>query len=154
MTLLFRALAALACLALPALAHDGLHIDNAFARASAQSAAVFMTITNHGTADDRLIAARTDAADLVELHTHSQDADGVMQMLPVPEGFVIPAGGEHALARGGDHVMLMGLTRPLGDGDSLTLILTFEHAGEVTVAVPVDNARKADPGHEGHGTSP
>jgi hypothetical protein len=154
MTQLFRALAALVLLALPALAQDGLHIDNAYARSSAQSGGVFMTVANHGTADDRLIAARTDAADLVELHAHSQDANGVMQMLPVPEGFVIPAGGEHALARGGDHVMLMGLTRPLNDGDSLTLILTFEKAGEVTVAVPVDNARKADHTHSGHGSTP
>ena len=38
--------------------------------------------------------------------------------------------------------MLMGLTRPLKQGDVITLTLTFEHEGAVQVEAPVDNARK------------
>jgi copper(I)-binding protein len=124
-------------------AHDGVHINQPYVRAGAQSGGVFMVIVNHAAADDRLIAASTDAAQKVELHTHLEGADGVMQMVEVPEGFVIPAEGEHALERGGDHVMLMGLTRKLETGDTITLTLTFERAGEVTVEVPVDNDRPA-----------
>ena len=133
---------ALAALALPAHAHDGIQVEDAYARASAQSGAVFMTIVNHAASDDRLLSARTDAAVRAELHTQTEDANGMMQMPHVPQGIAVPAQGSHALAGGGDHVMLMGLTTPLTSGDTITLILTFERQGEVTLDVPVDNDRK------------
>ncbi|MEZ5911564.1 MAG: copper chaperone PCu(A)C [Paracoccaceae bacterium] len=134
-------------MATAALAHDGVAISDAYARASgvgAMTGAAFMVIENHAKADDRLIGARSDVAKRVELHTHKADANGVMQMLEVEEGFAIPAGGGHALARGGDHVMLMGLTRPLEQGDTFGLTLIFEKAGEVTITNPVDMERKPD----------
>jgi copper(I)-binding protein len=137
------ALAALVLFALPANAHDGVHVEDPYARATAQSGAVYMTIVNHSAEPDRLLSVRTDAAARAELHTHAETTDGVMQMLHVPEGFAIAGHETHALARGGDHVMLMGLTRPLNTGDTITLILTFEREGEVTLDVPVDNDRKA-----------
>ncbi len=136
------ALAAIVLFALPANADDGIHVDDAYARATPQSAAVFMAIVNHGPDADRLLSARTDAAGMAGLHTHAETADGVMTMPDVPEGFAIPGHDAHVLARGGDHVMLMGLTRPLKQGDTIRLILTFERAGEVTLEVPVDNDRK------------
>lgn len=140
-TLLVAAAATL-CLTFPAAANDGVQINDAYARASAASGAVFFEIENHQTDDDRLIAASADAvAAKVELHTHKEDANGVMQMMHVPEGFVVPGNGTHALARGGDHVMLMGLKGPLNTGDVISLTLTFERAGVVTVEVPVDNER-------------
>lgn len=138
---------ALTLFALPVLAQD-IQIVDGYARASAmmsKSGAAFMVIENHGAADDRLVAAASDVAEQVELHTHKEDANGVMQMIKVEEGFVIPAHGSHALARGGDHVMLMGLTRPLNDGDTVALTLTFEKAGEVQVDIPVDLERKDSP---------
>jgi copper(I)-binding protein len=76
------------------------------------------------------------------LHTHKANADGMMQMLHVPEGFVIPAGAEHALARGGDHVMFMGLNTKPAEGDLVPLTLVFEKAGEMQIMVPVDMNRK------------
>jgi copper(I)-binding protein len=142
-TLLAAATAAF--FALPALAHDGVHIENQYARSMGgigASGAIFMEITNHADVDDRLIDAASDVAQKVELHTHKEDANGVMQMLHVPEGFPIAALQGHDLKRGGDHVMLMGLTRELKDGDMVHLTLTFEHAGVVEIDVPVDNARK------------
>lgn len=154
----FRTAALAAFLALPAiapaLAHDGLAVRDAYARAAsaaAQSGAIFMVIENHRAIDDRLIAARSDVAQRVELHTHLSDASGVMRMVEVEDGFAIPAEGEHALARGGDHVMLLGLTRPLLDGEMVTLTLVFEQSGELTVEVPVDNARMDGGAHGGHG---
>ena len=42
-------------------------------------------------------------------------------MLKVEDGIVIPAGLTHDLERGGDHIMLMGVTRALKDGDILLL---------------------------------
>jgi len=143
------AAACAALLALPAAAHDGIHIENAYARVSAAgSGAVFLDIVNHSAEPDRLVAAATDAAARAELHTHIEDANGVMRMIKVEDGIPVEGGATRSLARGGDHVMLMGLTRALADGDTLTLTLTFERGDVITVEVPVDNARTA--GTAGH----
>jgi copper(I)-binding protein len=149
-------LAAAACLAAgAAFAHDGVHVENAYALTSgpgAMSGAVFFEIVNHSTTSpDRLIAASSDAAQRVELHTHLIDANGVARMVEVEDGFAVAPGETHALERGGDHVMLMGLTRPLADGDTIQLKLTFERAGEMIVEVPVDLDRAGAPMQGGHG---
>jgi copper(I)-binding protein len=137
-------------------AHHGIHITDPFARVSgpaAQSGAVFMVIENHGTADDRLVAAASAIAERVELHTHREEAGGVMRMIEVPEGFAIPAGGSHALAPGGDHVMLLGLRRSLAHGDTVPLTLTFARGEVITLEVPVDLERRPahGGGHHQHG---
>ncbi|WP_417243347.1 copper chaperone PCu(A)C [Celeribacter sp.] len=142
-TTLFAGLSALA-FAMPAFAAD-ITIDDAYARSSGMSAkagAAFFVIHNTGAEDDQLIDAKSDVAKRVELHTHKDMGDGVMKMLHVPEGFAIPAGGEHTLARGGDHVMFMGLNQGFAQGDILTVTLTFEKAGDITVEIPVDLERQ------------
>ena len=157
MRTLFAALIAI-CLAGAATAHDGIHVENAYARvamANAPTAAVFMNIVNHAPKADRLIAVESDVAGRAELHTHVMSADGMMQMLPVDGGLPIDAAGTRSLARGGDHVMLIGLTQPLAEGAQFTLTLTFENAGKLVVVVPVRNedpAGVAPMDHSGHGT--
>ena len=134
--------AAAVVLAVPPFA--GITIEDAYARTAspaAKSGAVFMTILNDGDAADRLVAASSDSAAKVALHRHVDAGNGVMKMNEAAGGFVIPAGGRHALARGGDHVMFMGLTGPWADGDVVHVILTFEKAGPMAVDVPVDQTR-------------
>ncbi len=46
------------------------------------------------------------------------------------------------MARGGDHVMFMGLTAPFEQGKTLSVTLNFEKAGEMVVEIPVDLERK------------
>jgi len=144
-----------------ALAGD-ITVKDAYLRVSgamAKSAAAFMTIENAG-AQDRLISATSDLAKKVELHTHQQETGGVMRMIHVEEGFAIPASGSHALSRGADHVMFMGLNSVPAQGEKITLTLTFENAGDVLVEVPVDNERaevgmdqgKMDHSTMGHGS--
>jgi copper(I)-binding protein len=105
-----------------------------------------MVIENTTDTDDRLISATSDVAQRVELHTHQADSAGNMQMVEVKEGFAIPAHGSHALARGGDHVMFLGLNRGLAHGDMVDVTLTFEKAGDVTLKIPVDLERQDGPG--------
>ncbi len=62
---------------------------------------MFLVLTNAGTADDTLIAA-TRRWPSGPSCTHLQDAEGVMRMVEVEDGFPVPAGGSHPLARGGD----------------------------------------------------
>ena len=129
-----------------------IEVLEAYARASSPSAssgAAFMVLKNLSDRDDRLISAESDVAQRVELHTHL-DVDGVMKMRAIEGGIALPAGGAHELARGGDHVMLMGLTNGLVDGQSIQLTLEFEKAGRVTIDVPVDLSRKPA-AHKRHG---
>lgn len=117
----------------------------------AKAGAAFMVIQNAGAADDRLIDARSDISMKTELHTHKAGDGGMMQMVHVPEGFVIPAGGEHALARGADHVMFMGLKSMPAQGEMVPVTLVFEKAGEVQIEVPVDMNREDAPMQGGMG---
>jgi len=150
---IFLAAVAAVFTAVPAFAQD-IMIGDAYARSSfpgAKTGAVFMMLQNHGAQDDRLIAASSPAAARVELHTHIAGADGVMKMREVEDGFVVPATGMHALQRGGDHVMLMGLNAPLVQDEAITLTLTFEKAGNIELIVPVDSERAAQEAPMGHG---
>lgn len=146
-------LAALAVLTpAAALAQDGLAIRDAYLRsANPKTAAAFMVLENHRDVECRLTGVSSDAAAMVELHTHSEQ-DGVMKMHKIEGGIAIPAGGEHALARGGDHVMLMGLAKPLAAGDTALLTLDFGPCGTQQVEVSLDNDRpaQAHKGHAGH----
>ncbi|MEL7133691.1 MAG: copper chaperone PCu(A)C [Pseudomonadota bacterium] len=150
----FAAAVTAAFFALPAIA-DGITVVDPYARAaspSAKAGAAFMMLKNESAQDDTLVAARTDVAARVELHTHIDAGDGVLKMVEVEEGFAIPAGETYHMKRGGDHVMLMGLTGPLEQGATIDVTLVFEKAGEMVVSIPVDNARKPEAGaHGGHG---
>ncbi len=151
MSFTFKMLAtvAAATLTTAAWAQDSITVEDAYARSSGKSAkagAAFMMIQNAGEADDRLIAAESDVAARVELHTHQVDANGVAKMIHVEEGFVIPAGETHMLKRGGDHVMFMGISAPFEHGATVPVTLIFEKAGEIAVDIPVDLERKGDHG--------
>lgn len=116
-------------------------ISDAYARfmPGGMSGAAFLVIENHGDTDDRLLGVASDAAAEVSLHSHTMTAEGIMQMGEIAGGIALPAGQSHALARGGDHVMFMGLTGPVGD--RVTLVLDFQHAEDMTIEIPVDNQR-------------
>lgn len=152
---MFRTLiaaAVAACLTLPAFAHDGFHVRDAYARAlpGARSGAIFLILENHTVAERRLTGATSDVAERIETHTHAE-SDGMMRMIHVEEGFAVPAGGERALARGGDHLMLMGLTRTLAQGDEIALTLEFDDGRTEAITVTVDNHRTEAAGGHGHG---
>lgn len=145
----------------PAAADDGkvgdLMLETPWARATpgaAKNGAAFMMIHNHGSATDRLVAAASDVAARVELHTHI-NKDGVMQMREVA-GIEVPAGGMAELKPGGFHVMMMGLKAPLKEGESFPLTLTFENAGSATVDVKIESVGAMsggmDHGKMGHGS--
>jgi len=118
--------------------HGNLEISSAWARATppaARTGGVYLTVVNHGSGAERLIAAGSPAAGQAELHTHINDA-GVMRMKAV-DAILLGPGERLSLRPGGLHVMLIDLKAPLREGTSLTLTLTFAGAGTVTVDVPV-----------------
>ncbi len=151
------ALAATLALALPAaaLAADAgtshIVVQQPWARASAGMAAngaAYMTITDDGTAPDRLVSASSPVCAMAQLHTHLMK-DGVMEMRPVEAIDVVP-GTPTVLKPGGLHVMLMKLKQPLKQGETFPVTLTFQKAGAVTVEVKVGSAGAMDmPGMQG-----
>jgi hypothetical protein len=99
------------------------------------NSAAYMRIVNNSDTADALVAAATDAAETVELHTVIME-DNVMRMRPVPQ-IEVPANDEASLQPGGYHVMLLGITRDLQEGDMVDLTLTFENAGDINITAPV-----------------
>ena len=148
------AMLAMACLT-PAWASEtdvgDLRIAQPWARATAASApagAAYMTVTNAGDRDDRLVAAESDAAETIELHETSME-NGTMRMRRVDDGIPLPAGQTVSLAPGGLHIMLVGLAHPLREGESFTLQMSFEEAGSVTLDVPILAPRASPTGTPG-----
>ena len=137
--------AAVLAYALPAQAHNGIHIHDPYARIISGAGVVYFTIDNHADQDDTLLAATTEAG-MAMLMTSHEDANGVMQMADMPEGFAVAGHATRILAPAGDHVMLSGITGKFKAGDTITVILTFEKAGQMTLTVPVDITRRTPPG--------
>jgi copper(I)-binding protein len=96
--------------------------------------ACYITLTAR--ADDQLVSVSSPVARRVELH-ESRAEGGMIMMNPLADGLALPAGRLIELKSGGNHMMLMGLSGPLTDGDSVPLTLTFAHApaAEVTAWV-------------------
>jgi hypothetical protein len=128
--------------AMPLQAHEfkkgALTIDHPFARATIaqRPGAAFAVIMNAGSEDDRLIGASTPAADRAEMHTHLME-NGVARMRQV-DAIDVPAGGSAELKPGGYHIMMFNLDKPLKEGETFPLTLTFEKAGAVEVTVKVE----------------
>lgn len=114
-------------------------ITGAWARPAEQggSTAVYMVIQNNGESDDALhdvaAPAVTDEAMLHE----SKMVDNVMIMEHVHQ-IDIPAGGSATLERGGLHIMLIDVKEELKVGARISVTLHFEHAGTLTLDVPVE----------------
>ena len=75
-------------------------------------------------ADLALVGAASPVAKVVEIHEMKMDG-GMMKMGAVGR-LPLPAGKTVELKPGGYHLMLMGLARPLKEGDTVPVTLTFE----------------------------
>lgn len=104
---------------------------------SAKAAAGYMGISNDGPEPDRLIAIETASAKSAKLHGTETGADGIARMSAL-DGIEIPAGDTVVLEPGAVHVMLMGLTGPMREGDMIPATLVFEKAGRVAIEFMVD----------------
>ncbi|MDH6137385.1 copper(I)-binding protein [Kitasatospora sp. MAA4] len=95
-------------------------------------AAGYLTVRNTGGAADKLLKVSSPGAQSVTLHRSTDTTMQEVDSLPVP------AGGSLELARGGNHLMIMGWAKPPALGDKLELDLTFQHGGTIAVQVPVE----------------
>lgn len=141
-TLLAAAFLSLGALSATADAHEqklgDLVLHHAWSRATpngAKSGAAYVEIENTGNEADQLVGASSDVAAMTEVHQMSMDGD---MMTMKPAGAVdIPAHGKVELKPHGLHVMMMGLKKPLAEGDTFVVTLTFAKAGKVDLQVVV-----------------
>lgn len=98
---------------------------------SAKTTAAFMTIQNTGAEEIVLESAVCEIAETVQIHTMEQVGE-IMKMREVSE-LRIPANGQAILAPKGYHIMLIGLIRPINDGEMIPLSLNFTDRATVTV---------------------
>lgn len=96
----------------------------------------YMTITNTGGTDDRLVAASSPHAATVQIHEMKMDSD-VMIMRELAGGLAIPAGKTIELKPGGYHLMFMKVAAPFLQGQTVRATLKFEKAGTAEVDFPV-----------------
>ena len=120
-------------------------VQGAWARAtaaSAQTGAVYLTITNKG-APDKLVGVTTPVAATAKLHETVKTGD-VVGMRPI-DSLALPASGPTVLAPGGYHIMLMGLKDRLVEGKTFPITLTFAGAGTMDATVAVEAAGAGGP---------
>jgi len=132
-----------AFLAVPAAAQDyrvgSLEIGHPWTRATAPTAPTgggFLTVTNKGATPDKLISAKSAAAETVQIHEMKMDGN-VMRMREQAGGLEIPPGATVTLAPGHFHLMMMGLKGPLKQGEKVPVTLVFEKAGSIDVELAV-----------------
>ncbi len=106
-------------------------------------AAYFVALENTGAKADKLLGAVTPVAASVELHTMNVDAQGVMRMRQVDGIALAPQDIVKMQPGMGYHLMLVGLKRPLKDGESFPMTLQFERAGKLEVKVVVQAPKAA-----------
>ena len=145
---------AVAVLAVPAAAQDyrvgTLEIGHPWTRATpstAPTAGGFLTVTNKGTTPDKLISAKSAAAETVQIHTMKMEGN-VMRMREQDGGLEIAPGATVTLAPGHLHLMMMGLKGPLKQGEKVPVTLVFEKAGSIDVELAVMAMGASAPQHK------
>jgi copper(I)-binding protein len=124
-------------------------VDDAWVRATvpAQSASgAFMTVT--ADSDSKLLSVASPVAKDVQIHEMTMKNE-VMSMGPV-KSVDLPAGKAVNFDPNGYHIMLMGLTGQLKEGESVPLTLTVEDAKGEKQTIEVQAAVRSLTNMEGH----
>jgi copper(I)-binding protein len=103
--------------------------------AGAYTAACYVTLTPNSA--ERLMSVTSPLAQRVEIHATRIDDSGVASMTLRKEGLALPRDRAYAFKAGADHLMLIAPIRPLVEGETVPLTLTFEKAPPVTVRATV-----------------
>jgi hypothetical protein len=141
-------------LAAPAPAHEfhklgDIVIEQPWTRATpVKVGGAYMTLRNNGDLPDKLVKVASPVAERAEIH-ETKIERGTAMMRPV-NGVELKRRSSVQLKPGGLHVMLMGLQRPLKEGERIKLSLTFERAGTIDIEARVEKAGALSPGDHRH----
>ncbi|MDC1311549.1 copper chaperone PCu(A)C [Burkholderiales bacterium] len=129
---------------------DGMHVINAWVKEplpGVDATAIYLSIHNPSNDADRLVSVSTDLAQISEIH-EMLIVDDVMRMRRLDSGVPIAPDQFVKLEPGGLHIMLFELNKSFKVGETHTVILGFESAGEITVPVKVRAAADAAHHHQ------
>ncbi|OIN27359.1 copper chaperone PCu(A)C [Vibrio barjaei] len=133
------------------MAHAAIDVNNAYARATppnATTSAVFATIENTGDKDRIIVEAASQASSVVELHDVIMDGD-VMKMRQV-KSITVPANGQTILKPGSLHIMLLDVEKPMKEGETINVELTFANGEVQVLTVPVKKVMSGMKKHAHH----
>lgn len=105
----------------------------------ASVAAFYFVVDNTTEGADELVAAESDRCPEIQLHRTELDGD-TSRMREVEAGDLVLGPGEQLrFEPSGLHVMCLGFDEPFEPGQAPVLELTFAEAGEVDVALAVED---------------
>lgn len=116
---------------------------------SAKVGGAFLTIKNAGPAADRLVGAKTDVADSIEIHEMKM-VNGVMMMSHNHPGVSVQPKATVVLKPFANHLMLMDLKRQLTPGETVKIELDFEKAGPIVAEFKVEPIGSSGPQAHAH----
>lgn len=115
-----------------------LSIEDSYVNASLpgqRNTAAFMTVINKDDKPHKLTVISADVCDEVVIHRRVLN-DGMVGMT-MSETLELAAKQKLSLANEGYHIMLIGLTRPLREGEDVSLVVAIEDGSQYTVVAPV-----------------
>ncbi|MEH6473686.1 MAG: copper chaperone PCu(A)C [Halopseudomonas sp.] len=95
-----------------------------------KNVAAFMTISNEGDEDIRLLSVNSSSSEMTHLHD-VKVSDGVVRMVPM-DSLTVRANSQAVLKMGGLHVMLKGMKEKLSSGDWIAIAFEFDDGTRVT----------------------
>ena len=113
----------------------------------AKAGGCYVTLT--AATDDRLMGGSTPRAGSLQVHEMKTE-NGMMKMAELTAGQPLPADQAVALAPGGNHLMLIGLTAPLVAGETVPLTFQFASAPTITVQAQVRQPAMEGMDHGAH----
>jgi hypothetical protein len=127
----------------------GIEIVHAWSRATDEDVGgLFEGIASEGTASDRLVGAGAEIASRIELHGAVM-RDGMMTSEPLG-ALALPRGGGLKLEPHGALFKLIGLERPLREGEEYVARIEFAEAGPIEIRVQIEPADATRHSHKGH----
>lgn len=122
---------------------ESLSVEGAWVRMPppvSDTAAVYLTLSNSGSEDVKVTGLISDASETAEFH--SMMMHGNMMHMAEMKDVIVPAEGNLVFATGGNHLMLIGLTRKLNAGDVVKLKITTSSGATYNVEADVRDMRK------------
>ncbi|NMH60118.1 copper chaperone PCu(A)C [Alteromonas ponticola] len=133
-----------------------IEVSDAYARATfamATTGAVYMTLHNHSEGERTLktVKVSESLADEAQIHTTQMVAD-MAKMREVKEGVKLPLHQSVEFVPGGHHIMLLGLKKPLIEGETISLTLIFDDNSSLNVEAMIRNesGETSTNGHHDH----
>jgi len=112
--------------------------------ASPDVAAAYLSVRNDGSSPDQLSSAYCGAAGTTSVHADSAAMQPGQEAKSTP--LQVPANATVSLTPAKGHIMLENLTGTLKAGDTVSLLLRFDKAGQVLLDVPVISITAPAPG--------